>query len=245
MTHPLFAGIGGHHSPKSKTNEWLTPPYILEALGGSASFDLDPCAPSHQPWPTARKVYTIKDNGLLQPWAGRVWLNPPYSTELIAQFLARMSEHDRGTALVFARTETDAFFRYIWECAHAVLFLRGRLNFHRADGVRAAKNSGAPSILAAYGAQDADRLAFCGLAGRFVPLKLARAIVVGALETSWRDALASWLTPHRGAVHVEELYRAFASHPKARSNRHWREKLRQQLQQGEYQRIARGVWQAA
>lgn len=27
--------------------EWLTPPYILEALGG---FDLDPCAPEFRPW---------------------------------------------------------------------------------------------------------------------------------------------------------------------------------------------------
>lgn len=55
--------------------EWLTPPEILSKLG---SFDLDPCAPIRRPWATAENHYTIEDNGLLKPWFGRVWLNPPF-----------------------------------------------------------------------------------------------------------------------------------------------------------------------
>ena len=54
-------GIGGHHSARSRTNEWLTPPSVLQALG---PFDLDPCAPVTRPWPTAREHYTEIDNGL-------------------------------------------------------------------------------------------------------------------------------------------------------------------------------------
>lgn len=54
--------------------------------------------------------------------------------------------------------------------ASALLFLRGRLFFHRADGRRAAHNAGAPSVLIAYGARDAELLRGCGLAGGFVPL---------------------------------------------------------------------------
>lgn len=44
MTAPrsLFAGMGGHHSASPTTEEWLTPPFVLEALGGAGSFDLDP-----------------------------------------------------------------------------------------------------------------------------------------------------------------------------------------------------------
>jgi hypothetical protein len=48
-----------------------------------------------------------------------------------------MADHDHGTALLFARTETDAFRRYIWEAASGLLFLYGRLHFHDADGRRA------------------------------------------------------------------------------------------------------------
>ncbi len=55
-------GMGGHQRAYTGfTNEWLTPPEIIAALG---PFDLDPCAPASQPWPTATKVYTEADDGL-------------------------------------------------------------------------------------------------------------------------------------------------------------------------------------
>lgn len=44
--------IGSHHSARSQTDEWLTPPEILGELG---PFDLDPCAPLTRPWGTAAK----------------------------------------------------------------------------------------------------------------------------------------------------------------------------------------------
>lgn len=67
---------------KSSTgkNEWLTPPCLLRRLG---PFDLDPCSPVNRPWDTARHHYTIEDDGLQQPWFGRVFCNPPYDTALI------------------------------------------------------------------------------------------------------------------------------------------------------------------
>ena len=53
--------IGSHQSANMKTDEWLTPPEIIKALG---PFDLDPCSPINRPWDTARKHYTIENNGL-------------------------------------------------------------------------------------------------------------------------------------------------------------------------------------
>jgi hypothetical protein len=167
-TAPRFSGIGGHHSHKAGTVEWLTPPEIIGALG---PFDLDPCAPIEQPYPTAKRVLTVRENGLIQKWEGRTWLNPPYSNGVIEQWLARMAEHNFGTALIFARTETDAFFRYVWEQATALLFMRGRINFHLPDGARAKGNAGAPTVLCAYGVEDADVLAGCKIDGHFVPLR--------------------------------------------------------------------------
>lgn len=43
--------------------------------------------------------------------------------------------------------------------ATAVLFIGGRLHFHYVDGKRAKANSGAPSVLIAYGMDDAAVLA--------------------------------------------------------------------------------------
>lgn len=165
------AGMGGHQSAAMLKDEWLTPPSILSALGGAASFDLDPCAPVTRPWPMARTHYTVEDNGLAQPWRGRVWFNPPYGPPgVVGPWMRRMREHGHGMALTFARTETDLFFETVWHCAAALLFLRGRLYFHHVDGSRARANAGAPSVLIAYGADDAAILKRCLLPGRFVSL---------------------------------------------------------------------------
>lgn len=164
---------GFTHDNEIGKEEWLTPPHIILALG---SFDLDPCSPppERRPWPTANRHYTVHDNGLLQPWEGRVWCNPPYGRECI-KFLARMAEHEHGTALVFARTETRMFQEWVFPKASALLFLAGRLQFCDYKGKPSDNSAGAPSVLIAYGDEDADLLweakATKKLKGYFVRLR--------------------------------------------------------------------------
>lgn len=143
---------GGH-------DEWLTPPEILRKLG---SFDLDPCAPVNRPWATARHHYSRLNDGLAQPWAGRVWLNPPFGREAV-KWLRKLVQHGNGIALVPARTETAMFYECVWDVADAVLFMKGRPHFHYVDGTRAKANSGAPICLVAYGAANALCLEQSGL----------------------------------------------------------------------------------
>jgi len=234
--------MGSHQSAAAKSVIWLTPPHIIRALG---PFDLDPCAaPAPRPWDTAAAHLTAEDDGLSHEWWGRVWMNPPYSEPLLSQFMDRLGRHDRGTALVFARTETAPFFRNIWRRASGLLFLEGRLHFHYPDGARAPANGGAPSVLAAYGADDCDILASCDLDGQFVPLRLPRSIITAALEPSWREVVSEWLQHHSGPVALADLYRALSRHPKTRGREHWREKVRQTLQRGVGERVAPGVWTA-
>jgi len=117
----------GNETTVSGTDVWLTPPYILRELG---EFDLDPCASLDRPWDTAKHHFTIEDDGLSKEWFGRVWLNPPYGPPM-AQWLDRLSRHpEGGIALIFARTETKAFFDYVWDRADAILFVKGRIKFH-------------------------------------------------------------------------------------------------------------------
>lgn len=158
--------MGGHQSAAVLKDEWLTPRHVLAALG---PFDLDPCAPQVRPWDTAAKHYTVMDNGLVQPWDGRVWCNPPYGLEA-SQWLARCAAHGNAVALIFARTETRMFFDHVWPKAQGVLFLEGRLYFHHVCGRRASANAGAPSVLVAYGSANAECLKICTLAGRYLAL---------------------------------------------------------------------------
>lgn len=136
-----------HEPPVGASTEWYTPPEVFEALG--ITFDLDPAAPAGGlPWvPTARWLSRAED-GLSQPWRGRVWLNPPYGREL-HRWLGRLAEHGDGLALVFARTDT-AWYQRIVRQATAVCFIAGRLSFVRADGERVGR-AGAPSVLVAFG----------------------------------------------------------------------------------------------
>jgi hypothetical protein len=124
-----------------------------------------------------------------------------------------------------------------------VLFLRGRLNFHLPDGARASANAGAPSVLCAYGTEDADILAFCGIDGQFVPLRFAKSVLVEAITSTWANELLAYFEKKDGPVTLADLYRDFADHPKAKANPHYRDKLRQQLQRGPFENVGRGLWE--
>lgn len=253
-------GIGGHQSAAAKTTTWLTPPPIIAALGGAESFDLDPCA--FPGWATARAGYVLGADdlrasaggprleiadGLGADWFGRVWLNPPYTSGEIGDWLAKLAEHGSGAALIFARTETEAFQSQVFERASGLLWLAGRLHFHHPDGTRAKANAGAPSVLVAYGQEDLDRLAASDLPGNLAPLRFPRFVVVHALDdapTSWRDVVMAELAKAGGAVSLSDLYRAIARHPKAKEAKHWRPKVRQTLQRAGARRLGPGQWAA-
>jgi len=144
--------------------EWLTPPEIVKACG---EFDLDPCSPIDRPWDTAKKHYTIRDDGFNKEWHGRVWLNPPYGLETF-KWVKRLADHGNGIALIFARTETKGFHAQVWRRAHSLLFLKGRLKFYRPDGSKGKLGAGAPSVLISYSPFDTECLRQSGLGGCLV-----------------------------------------------------------------------------
>jgi hypothetical protein len=230
----LNKGMGGHHSAAAITETWLTPPHIIQALGSSSSFDLDPCAaPMPRPWDTAQNHYTWPEqDGLKLPWEGRVWLNPPYGRAM-TDWLKKMSRHNKGTALIFARTETEAYHEFVWPYASGILFLRGRLHFHYADGRRAEANSGAPSVLVAYGEEDVERLIQSGLDGAFVgltrPVLLHMVLNFEQPMPHWREVVCDAIKNLGGMAKLKDIYKALEDHPKAKGNPHFREKIRQTI----------------
>jgi len=147
------------------TNDWLTPPHIIDALG---QFDLDPCASVDQPWCTATTMIAPPEDGLAFDWYDRVWLNPPYGKELY-DWLAKLADHSNGIALTFARTETKGFVEHVWKRATGLLFLAGRLHFcYPKTGISATGNSGGASVLIAYGWNNYMALIDSGLHGTAV-----------------------------------------------------------------------------
>jgi len=156
--------LGSHQRSIGKSQVHLTPRWIIEALG---HFDLDPCAADPRPWDCAARNLTASDDGLLHDWVGRVWLNPPFDRREVVRWVERLSLHGDGIALLHARTET-AWFRPLWARADAILFLDRRLTFCRPDGTENIANSGAPPVLAAFGARNYTALKNSKIAGNLV-----------------------------------------------------------------------------
>lgn len=115
----------------SETGDWHTPTEIIErvtrALG---TIDLDPCAEGACAIPAVRH-YTEADDGLSQPWRGRVYMNPPYGT-VIGDWIDKLATEvaygnvTEAIALLPARTDTAWWTRLP---SDALCFVTGRLRF--------------------------------------------------------------------------------------------------------------------
>jgi hypothetical protein len=138
-------------------HDWLTDPSFIEIFG---DFDLDPACPVDMPWKTATTMLTQVENGLLAPWKGRVWLNPPYGFKIVP-WLKRMSEHNNGIALVPRRTETRWFRKYVWECADSFIFPSKPIAFFQwksGGKTRPVRRNTTPTLVVAYGQKNGDVL---------------------------------------------------------------------------------------
>ena len=155
--------------PSERNDRWLTPSHIVEALG---EFDLDPCgAPDHV---LAKQTYLLEngDDGLVDPWAGRVWLNPPYGRHQ-RPWIERLVEHGEGTALLPVATGTKLWQDVVWPNATAIHFYRHRIEFLRRKGFDGGEKMVSPqaSAIIAIGDKDAEALVRSDLPGFVVDFR--------------------------------------------------------------------------
>jgi len=130
-------------------NEWYTPVMFIElARQVMGAIDLDPasCVAANEVV-QAKKIYTIEDDGLVQPWSGRVWLNPPYSSDLIGKFCDKVvAEYQQGNisaAMVLVNNSTETlWFRTLVQCASAIVFPHSRIKFWKPEGGPGAPTQG-------------------------------------------------------------------------------------------------------
>lgn len=130
-----------HVANNSGNNEWYTPMEIVEAarmvLG---EIDLDPASSElANSVIKAKQFYTIEDSGLDKAWHGNIWLNPPYSSDLIVQFIDKLKSEieaqnvREAIVLVNNATETQWFLK-LANTAAAVCFPTGRIKYWGPDG---------------------------------------------------------------------------------------------------------------
>jgi hypothetical protein len=131
-----------HVSNNSGNNEWYTPPEYIEAARlAMGDIDLDPASSEFANTIVhASKYYDVNSNGLLYHWVGRVWMNPPYSGDLIGKFTEKLCEHfengdiEQACILVNNATETGWYQRMFTSCSE-VCFLKGRIRYLNSSGI--------------------------------------------------------------------------------------------------------------
>jgi ParB family chromosome partitioning protein len=128
-----------HVSNNSGKYEWYTPSKFVDAARNTmGSIDLDPASSDianiivH-----ATKYFTKEDNGLIRPWFGNVWMNPPYNNSLVVEFTEKLIKElpniEQACVLVNNATETR-WFQKILNHSDAICFVKGRIKFLDVNG---------------------------------------------------------------------------------------------------------------
>lgn len=149
------------HAP-SQREDWATPPDVFEEIERRwGPFDLDPCATEA----TAKAPnwfclpFTHPDrnrwDGLIRPWFGRVFMNPPYGKKILPPWIRKAHDeaHRPGVVVVGllpARTDTIWFHEHVLGRAY-VEFRKGRIKF--GDSKNGAPF---PSMIVVWGHEDAS-----------------------------------------------------------------------------------------
>jgi ParB family chromosome partitioning protein len=129
-----------HPAHGSGCYEWYTPGFIIDlARKVLGKIDLDPASCE-----TANKVveatryFTEEDDGLVQEWKGRVWLNPPYLASSIIAFTDKLVHEylvgniEAAILLCNAATDTN-WWQHVSSVADRVAFPNDKVKFWADD----------------------------------------------------------------------------------------------------------------
>ena len=145
-----MANIGNRgYIPPSQKTDWETPSDLFDALWDEfKGFDLDPCGQVGQhtvmkvwghggtvyvpPGSDITNLYRVAIDGLIQPWHGRVFMNPPYPAgEWVTKARSEV-ERPGGPTIVVALLKVTTDVRWWHEHVERIAqvrFIKGRLRF--------------------------------------------------------------------------------------------------------------------
>lgn len=136
----------------SDRDDWETPRELFDRCDAIWHFDLD--AASSDENALCDLHYTKENDGLSKSWEGhRVWVNPPYGSEIAKWVEKAATEGAKPSTVVVMlapnRTDTRWYQRWILPCAAEIVPLAGRVRF--CLGGEPAQSAPFPSVLIRWG----------------------------------------------------------------------------------------------
>lgn len=127
-----------HVKNNSGNNEWYTPSTFIESARlVMGSIDLDPAS-----YEIANKIvkasvyYDSEIDGLSKEWHGNVWLNPPYSKDLMGKFIDKLCESDLTSYITITNNATETKWgRKLLDNSDVVCFVTKRVKFITPEGM--------------------------------------------------------------------------------------------------------------
>lgn len=121
---------------RERRNEWYSPQNVVDAARRvMGAIDLDPasCVRANE-IVRAKKYYDQAADGLIQPWHGRVWLNPPYDTfapKFFVKFCDEYAAHRVSMACLLLGVHhlTTKWFQQVNNFNAILCLPAGRLKF--------------------------------------------------------------------------------------------------------------------
>lgn len=107
-------------------DDWYTPKWIFETLGLRFSMDVS-APPGGVPWIPSDQYLTKAEDGLLVPWEGRVWMNPPFSKT--TPWVEKFEAHGQGVALL--PLGKNRWSERLWNSRAQMVYLPSSLKFEK------------------------------------------------------------------------------------------------------------------
>lgn len=122
IVQPRLLSVAGDRDDRA------TPQAFFDALNAEFGFTLDAAA-THENAKCAR-YYTDEDDGLMQPWDGVVWCNPPYGRGL-GEWVKKgyESAQNGATVVMLLPASTDTIWFHEFCLCAEIRFIKGRLKF--------------------------------------------------------------------------------------------------------------------
>lgn len=137
ISRQVWGNAPAHGTQGSGLDEWFTPADVIaDVQAVLGEIELDPASNAvAQQTVQAGRFFTIEDDALTKEWKARtVFMNPPYSTGKIQEFVdklcAELVAGNVNEAIMLTNSLTDtAWFHKAEEMAAAICFTRGRIRF--------------------------------------------------------------------------------------------------------------------